>query len=378
VSTTPAVAFINNFPGPTLGGGEVQLLTLLRATVAAGGTATVVCAAGSALERELGALGGVDVIPVEFTMPTVLGLAQRLRAPLTGAQVVQGTGFLTNIVARAVGASIGAAVVNAVMVVPGAASLDGESGIKGWGRTVLDRYRRSEVGRFVAVSNAVAEGLVQTGVQRARITVVPNGVDAADLRMRASMPLEVDLPAAARHVGFVGRLERIKGCEYFIEAAGLIAVAHPDVAFVIAGAGSLEAELRARASASPAAGRIRFVGHVNDPAPLMSALDVVCVPSLSEASGLTAIESLALGVPVVASEVGGLPDVVVDGRTGVLVPPADAGALAAAVGDLLTDRERAESLGRAGREHVEQHFTMESMVAGYRRVYDELARQPGR
>jgi len=145
------------------------------------------------------------------------------------------------------------------------------------------------------------------------------------------------------------------------------------VRFLIAGTGSLGDELRARAAASPAAGSISFLGHLGDPAQLLSALDVTCVPSLSEASGLTAIESLALGVPVVASRVGGLPDVVVDGRTGLLVPPGDAGAVAAAISELLADPARAQALGRAGREHVEQQFTVERMVDGYRRVYEELA-----
>jgi glycosyltransferase involved in cell wall biosynthesis len=368
-----SVAFLNNFSGPCLGGGEIQLLTLLPGLLAAGGEPTVVCAAGSALERETRELAGVRVIPADFTMPAVLGLPRRLRAVLAGSSVVQGTGFLTNVLARAIGASVGASVVNAVMVVPGAAKLDGESALRGLLRAVLDRFRRDRVDRFVAVSIAVAEGLARTGVPGERTVVVPNGIDVTGVRTRAGAPPRVAPPDAPQRVGFVGRLERVKGCEYFIDAAGLITASHPDVAFVIAGTGSLDATLRARAASSPASKRITFSGYLDEPAPLLSTLDVLCVPSLSEASGLSAMESLALGVPVVASRVGGLPDVVIDGVTGALVPPADSGALAAAVSGLLADPERARALGRAGREHVEQHFTAARMVAAYLRVYEDLA-----
>jgi glycosyltransferase involved in cell wall biosynthesis len=183
------------------------------------------------------------------------------------------------------------------------------------------------------------------------------------VRTRAGAPPRVAPPDAPQRVGFVGRLERVKGCEYFIDAAGLITASHPDVAFVIAGTGSLDATLRARAASSPASKRITFSGYLDEPAPLLSTLDVLCVPSLSEASGLSAMESLALGVPVVAWR----------GVTGALVPPADSGALAAAVSGLLADPERARALGRAGREHVEQHFTAARMVAAYLRVYEDLA-----
>jgi glycosyltransferase involved in cell wall biosynthesis len=101
----------------------------------------------------------------------------------------------------------------------------------------------------------------------------------------------------------------------------------------------------------------------------------VVVPSLSEAFGLTAADALALGVPVVASAVGGLPDIVLEGETGLLVPPADAGAIAAAVSRLLDDPELARRLGAAGAERVESKFTDEAMVRKYLDAYEGLLGQ---
>ena len=117
---------------------------------------------------------------------------------------------------------------------------------------------------------------------------------------------------------------------------------------------------------------VEFVGYVESVAPLLAALDVVVVPSLSEASGLTAMEALALGVPVVASRVGGLPEVVADGSTGLLVPPGDAAAIAGAVTRLLDDPVLARSLAAAGTRRVEERFALDQMVEGYLRLYREL------
>jgi glycosyltransferase involved in cell wall biosynthesis len=106
--------------------------------------------------------------------------------------------------------------------------------------------------------------------------------------------------------------------------------------------------------------------------PLLTALDVVVVPSLSEASGLTALEALALGVPVVASSVGGLPEIVVDEETGLLVAAGDAAGIARAVARLLADPVLARALAAAGARLAEERFTAERMVDCYLRLYRDL------
>lgn len=367
-----AVAFINNFPGPGLGGGEVQLLALLRGLMKAGVRPTVVCVAGSALERETRDLKGVEVIPVDFALRSLPSLFAPVAARLRGIQIVQGTGFLTNLIARRVGARAHVSVINTVHVVPGAARLDGESLIAVTFRTLLDRSSRRNVARFVAVSGAVRDGLMADKVSASRIAVIPNGVDILQLRGAASGDLTVPLPKAGALVGFVGRLEQIKGCEFFIRAASLLAADYPDVCFVIAGKGSRESELRALAADLGVADRVEFVGYVTAVPPLLAALDVVVVPSLSEASGLTAIEALGLSVPVVASRVGGLPEIAVHGETGLLVSPGDSAAIARAVAQLLDDRSLARALAAAGARRVEERFTVDRMVDSYLHLYMDL------
>ena len=367
-----AVAFLNNFPGLTLGGGEVQLLALLPPLLAAGVRPTVVCAAGSALEREARGLEGVAVVPVDFGPRCLPSLPGRLATRLADVQIVQGTGFLTNLIARRVGAKAHLPVVNTVHVVPGAARIDGGSRRAAAARALLDHASRGNVARFVAVSEAVKDGLTRGGVGASRITVIPNGVDLAALRSTATGALSVTLHEAGRRVGFVGRLERVKGCEAFVRAAALLAADHPDVRFVIAGTGSRARALRALAAELGMAGRVEFVGYVESVGPLLAALDVLVVPSLSEASGLAAMEALALGVPVVASRVGGLPEVVADGGTGLLVPPGDVAAIAGAVTRLLDDPAMARSLAAAGARRVEERFALDQMVEGYLRLYREL------
>jgi glycosyltransferase involved in cell wall biosynthesis len=368
------LAVINNFPGPTLGGGEVQLLALLRRLPAAGVKPVVVCAAGSALEREARALRGVVVLPVDFAPRSLVSLAADLAARLKGAQIVQGTGFLTNLMARWVGARTGTPVIDTVHVVPGAARLDGEPATRAAMRALLDRASRRTVTRFVAVSEAVKTGLTADGIHPSRIAVIRNGVDPPALREAASRDAGVILDETCRHVGFVGRLETVKGCEYFVRAAALLAADRPDVRFVVAGAGSRADELRALAAELGVGDGVDFVGYVDSAPALLAALDVVVVPSLSEASGLTAIEALALNVPVVASRVGGLPEVVLDGVTGLLVPPGDEAAIARAVSRFLGDPALARSLAAAGAKLVEERFALDHMVEGYLRLYRELAR----
>jgi len=370
-----SVAFINNFPGPSLGGGEVQLLALLRGLLSAGVKPTVVCASGSALEREARHLEGVQIISGSFSWWCLPATLRHARATLAGADVIQGTGFLTNLIARQVGARARAQVVNTVHVVPGASRLDGEGHAMTLLRTALERSSRHRVACFVAVSQAVRAGLMADNVSASKIVVIPSGVDTRALRDAAARGLGVALPVAHVRVGFVGRLERIKGCDCFLRAAATLAAARPEMRFVVAGRGSRGRELHRMAAEIGLRGRVEFLGYVAATAPVLTALDVVVVPSFSEAAGLIAAEALALQVPVVASRVGGLPEIVVDGETGLLVPPGDDAAIATAVARLLDDPELARRLAAAGAQRVSERLTVEQMVDDYLRVYGELLAQ---
>ena len=205
------------------------------------------------------------------------------------------------------------------------------------------------------------------------ITVIPNGIDLARLREAASAAPRDARAAATLRVGCVGRLERVKGVEYFLRAVALLVAQRPDARYVVAGSGSCERELKALAAELGLAGLVEFAGYVDSAPSLLASLDVVVVPSLSEASGLTAMEAMAVGVPVVASFVGGLPEVIESGESGLLVPPADAEALARAVARLLDNPELSRRLAAEARRRADQRFGVERMVSAYLAVYEELA-----
>jgi glycosyltransferase involved in cell wall biosynthesis len=160
-------------------------------------------------------------------------------------------------------------------------------------------------------------------------------------------------------VGFVGRLEPRKGALELVRAAGTFLQEHPDATLTLVGAPSpggepYEDELRRAVASSAVAGRIELAGHRPDAASAMADFDLLAVPSLAEPFGTVAAEAAAAGVPVVASEVGGLPEVVLDSETGILVPAGDAGALAAAITGLLHDRDRLFALGLRAHEQAER------------------------
>ena len=171
-------------------------------------------------------------------------------------------------------------------------------------------------------------------------------------------------------VGAVGRLEPIKGFAYFIEAAHRIAAEVPEARFVLVGQGALEAELRR--AARPLAGRFFFTGPREDVPDLMAAMDVLAVPSINEGMGRVLLEAGAAGIPVVASRVGGIPDIVDDGETGLLVRPRDAAALANAVIELRAAPERRHLMGATARAKVVPHFSLESMVEQIENLYEEV------
>lgn len=371
-----AVAYLNNFAGPTLGGGEVQLLTLLKGLAETGSVdATVVCPEGSSLAREAAVLDGVRMLTASFSPRSLPGVAWRLAAAVGSPDIVQGTGYLTNLVARRVGRRSGAAVVNAVHVVPGASLADGGSRLGAAARGLVDRGTRSHVDRFVAVSGAVEHALTGAGVDPSRITIVPNGIDADAVRREAANGARVALPDTYTGplIGFVGRLEPVKGPDVFVRMATLVAEQRPDAGFVLAGSGSQLQALRRQAESLGLAERLFIPGAVASIPPLLRRLSVLVMPSRSEAFGLVAAEALALEVPVVAARVGGLTDLVVDSVTGLLADADDPHAFAAAALELLDDRERALGMARAGRARVDAEFTATRMVDGYLKVYRELA-----
>lgn len=373
---TGSILFVNNFPGRGIGGGEVQTLALVAACHAHGMRVTVAAQPGGGFAIAAAEHGAV-VIPVDFVPSRLPYVIREVRHAVvsSGARIVQGTGFFTNIIARLSATDPAVQIVNAVHVEPGASRLDGGSRAGLALRAASELATRTRVDRFVAVSDAVAGGLVaRYGIPTDNIVVIPNGVDVDALAAEAREgAIGVELPAGdGPLVGCIARLETVKGVEHFVRMAARVAAVRPGIRFVLAGSGSLESQLRTIMVAERLGERFTFAGHVAQVAPLIAALDILVVPSVSEGFGIVALEAMALRTPVVASRTGGLPDVVVDGVTGLLAEPGDVAALASAVLELLDDPGRRTLMGEAGNHRALERFTLDGMTSAYLDLYTEL------
>ncbi len=241
----------------------------------------------------------------------------------------------------------------------------------------LKRRELERADAVTVVCGAVADSLQRDyGVPRARLRVVPNGADAPDERAEADAARRwrETLGASLRRplVVSVARLEAQKGHDLFLDALARLAERGLEFTAAIAGDGSLRADLERRAAAASLGGRVRFLGRLEDAGPLLAAADAVVLASRWEGLPLTLLEALARARPVAAARVGGIPDVIEDGVNGRLVPPEDAGALAAALEDLLRRSDAAVRLGRAGQCTVRERYTWERVVEQFEAVYDEV------
>ena len=239
----------------------------------------------------------------------------------------------------------------------------------------------SHIATMVAVSEDVKRFLVQvTGTAERRIRVVHNGIgrvappsaDEVDRRRSA-----LGIAAGDRIVGVVGSLYGVKGHRFLLDAAPQILDACRSTTFVLVGRGELEAELRAHATRLGLDRQVRFLGFRDDARELLSLFDVFALPSLSEGLSVALLEAMAAGKPVVATNVGGNPELITNGETGLLVPPGDVPSLAAAIGRLLKDPGEARRLGENGMSRVTKSFGLESMIGGYQAIYDRALGRVG-
>ena len=248
----------------------------------------------------------------------------------------------------------------------------------------VQRYTCHFADRILVNADAVKDWLIANeGYDGSKIVVIRNGVDMtrfggapAGARIRS----ELGIAADARLVVVVSRLARLKGIEHFLQAAAALKPRYPDVRFLVVGETSPPApayleELKAQARALGVERVVIFTGLRSDVPDLLGAADVSVMPSLNEALSNVLLESMAAGAPVVATRVGGTPEALIDGETGLLVPPGDTGAIVASVSQLLDDPALARRLGIAARRVISEQFSVERMVTATQDLYAELLAQ---
>lgn len=372
-----SIVFVNNFPGPGLGGGEAHLLTLVRACTAAGMNVHVICQRGS--DMQAAAIeAGAAVAPYAMGGANVMRTASRIRKYCRryDAAVLHTTGYFTNLLGRLAKRGGRPVLVNTVHIEPSAPLAAGGSRAAQAVRDALDRATAKRVDLVLPVSQAIADRLAGLGYDPARVQVIHNGIDTAEVHRLSEGP--AGLPPSVRDggplVGLVARLEAVKSAGTFVRAAALVAAARPDARFVIAGDGPERAEIEALAASLGLGERIAFLGWVDPIEPVVAALDVLALTSLSEGFPMVLLEAMTLGKPAVAASVGGVPEIVVDGATGVLFPAGDAEAAAASVLRLLDDPALRARMGVAARHRIVDGFSVGVMtsahMAAYRRLID--------
>ena len=231
--------------------------------------------------------------------------------------------------------------------------------------------------RVVAISGAVREVLVDQGVPRDKISLVHSAVDAGDWVQPAGagarnlkFGLDPDSPAGAMVAQFIPR----KGHWVLVDALAILKRRGMTPGVVLFGRGPMRGNVEALAEAAGVGDQIRFAGFRYDLHTWLGSFDFCVHPALREGLGVAALQAGAAGVPVVGARAGGIPEIIEDGRTGLLFPPGDAGALATALASVLSDPKAARAMGWRARNRIATRFSVDAMVDGNLDVYRDAVR----
>lgn len=343
-------------------GGEVQVFLLLEGLRARGHRCVLVAPPGSRAEREA-VERGFETCPVpmssDLDLRSVIALRRaldRLAPDLVHLHTGRAT-WLGGLAAWRAG-------------VPAITTRRMDRRVRRGPRTRL--IYRTLVRRAAAISPAVVECLRAGGVDPARIDLVPSTIDPTRIqpvRGRDAVRAELGAAPGDRVLVSLAALHARKGLDVLVDALAMLARRGHRPHAWLAGEGEERAALERRIETHGLSGRVRLLGRRTDVGDLLAGADVFVLPAHREGLGVAALEAMAAGRPVVASRVGGLADAVVDGRTGLLVPPGDPTALAAAIERLLVDEDLRRRLGQEGPRRVAEGFLPGQMVEAYERIY---------
>ena len=233
------------------------------------------------------------------------------------------------------------------------------------------------IDHLIVVSHSIDRKVVDEGRGDIPRSLIYNGVDLDRYDHQepcCTLREEYGMEPSSHIVGVVGRLELEKGHPTLLEAWPIVLRSVPEAYLIVVGEGSRLDALHDIAREMRILHRVVFTGRRDDIPAVTAAFDVAVLPSYREAQGLTILEAMALSRPVVASNVGGIPEMIQDGVTGILVPPHDPPALAEAIVRLLRDHQLADTLGRAGHDLVHDRFCVQLMAKAVQDLYDEGAR----
>jgi glycosyltransferase involved in cell wall biosynthesis len=245
--------------------------------------------------------------------------------------------------------------------------------IKQW----LDKKTVNMTNHVIVVSNAGKEILKKIeGIKEEKINVIYNGIDISKFSSNHRTQIRKQLGIDNNIVlTFTATFHPSKGHKYLLESVGMLKKNYPNVVLLLIGDGVLRSNLGALTKQLNIEDNVRFLGYRTDIPDILSATDIYVHSSVEEGFGIAIIEAMAVGLPVVATNVGGIPEIITNGENGILVPPENPHALAEAIIDLIEHTEQRKILAEKGRQHVTANFTDEIMVKKYMEVYNNVINQ---
>jgi glycosyltransferase involved in cell wall biosynthesis len=353
--------------GMHLYGGALQVVFLMRGLAARGVEVALACPPGSAIGSAVRDLG-LPVHEIVMRGDADIGLVARL-----GRLLKQGQPDLLHLHSRR-GCDTWGALAGRLHGLPIVLSRRVDNPEPRW--WVRLKYRLPH--HVVTISRGIRDVLLAEGVPPERITCVPSAVDTNQYRPareegRAALSHAFGLPPGALVIGMAAQFIERKGHATLLDALPEVFARHPTARVLLFGQGPLAAAVRARIDAEPAwRGQVQMLGFRADLDRLLPGLDVLAHPAFMEGLGVALLQAAACGVPIVGGQAGGIPEIVQHGLNGELIEPGDAKGLAAALNRLLDSPALRVRMGEAGREWVERHFSIGSMVEGNLAVYQRL------
>jgi glycosyltransferase involved in cell wall biosynthesis len=368
---TQPVSVLHFSNSPVRGGAEEHILTLLGGLDRKYFRLHLVCPPETAARLQHDLPSDVELIPLTLSRPTQVASAFRLACLLRERQVkiLHSHQFYSSLFASPIG---GICRVPVIIETPHLRESWRTGRIKS--SFAVDRAVGRFVDYYIAVSNSNARYLVESKrLPPKKVIVIHNGCDLRrfdSLRhsgnaVRGGLGLSESDPM----VVVVGRLEAQKGHRVLLDAFVQVCAEFPEACLVCVGEGSLRGELEKQTAELGLAEAVRFVGFQSNVPDWLAAADLMVLPSFYEGLPIVAVESLAAARPVVATAVDGTPEVVLDGKTGLTVPPGDAGALSAALCRLLRDADLRQRMGQEGRRWVAENFTRERQIQRTQDLY---------
>lgn len=339
----------------------------------------VACPKPSPLATQVEALG-IHVIPIPkrgLIDRAAVGQLRQLLRDGTIDLIHSHNGRTSLIAAMAVrSAKKGACVATQHFLEPNHAT---QKGIKGALFRIAHHWVGARTAHFIAISQAACDGMLsRREAPGSKITVVPNGIADPDLSLLRPVDQvrgELGVAEGQPLVVCAARLEKEKDIATLIAAMKLVHRERPECVCVVAGEGSLQADLQRTIASENLSNVVKLLGFRSDVLSLIAAGDLFVLPSLAEPFGLVILEAMALGRAVVATKAGGPLEIVRDGETGLLTPPSDPAAMAAAIVSLIADDPQRHAMGAAGRQRFEACFTVNRMARAIAHIYHRTLRR---